>query len=97
MCCACVVGANSSQVRLDRSSDISVLNGIAPQMPLLIVKRIFTFWIAGSGTSFSNVPTIFSAKLTKVWGHNLRNREMRTNPVIQSLYSIIYGGIDSLG
>ena len=35
-------------------------------MPLLIVKRIFTFWIAGSGTSFSNVPTIFSAKLTKV-------------------------------
>eukprot|EP00731_Ephydatia_muelleri_P008091 Em0004g429a len=36
-------------------SDISVLNGIAPQMPL---KRIFTFWIARSGTSFSNVPTI---------------------------------------
>ena len=62
MCCACVVGANGSQVRLGRSSDISVLNGI----PLLIVKRIFTFWIAGSGTSFSNVPTIFSAKLTKV-------------------------------
>ena len=26
----------------------SVLNGIPPQMPLLIVKRIFTFWIAGS-------------------------------------------------
>ena len=69
-------------VWVDRSSDISVLNGIAPQMPL---KRICTFWIAGSGTSFSNVPTIFSAKLTKsalARVHNLRNREMRINSVI---------------
>ena len=66
MCCACVVGANGSQVCLGRSSDISVLNGIAPQMTLLIVKRIFTLWIARSGTSFSNVLTIFSGKLTKV-------------------------------
>ena len=45
---------------------ISVLNRIVPQMPLLIVKRIFTFWIARSGTRFSNVLTIFSAKPTKV-------------------------------
>ena len=46
--------------------EAQIYPGIAPQMPLLIVKRIFTFWIAGSGTSFSNGPTIFSAKLTKV-------------------------------
>ena len=61
----CVVGANGWQVRLGRNSDISILNGIAPQMSLLIVKHI---WIARSGTSFSNVPTIFSAKLTKCPG-----------------------------
>ena len=43
----CVVGASGSQVRLSRSSDISVLNGSCSTNPLLIVKRIFTFWIAG--------------------------------------------------
>ena len=35
-------------------------------MPLLIVKSIFPFGIARSGTSFSNMPTIFSAKLSKL-------------------------------
>ena len=96
MCCACVVGANGSQVRLGRSSYISVLNGIASQMPLLIVKRIFTFCIAGSGTSFSNVIYYFLGKAHKyalARVHNLRNGEMRMNPVIfavSTLYSIIY-------
>ena len=46
--------------------EAQIYPGIASQMPLLIVNRIFTFGIAGSSTSFSNVPTIFSAKFKKV-------------------------------
>ena len=67
-----VVGANGSQVRLGRSSDISVLNGIAPQCLLLLTY----FYLLDSRIGHK-LPTIFSAKLTKVpWP------EMRMNPVI---------------
>ena len=81
MCCACVVGANGSQVRLGRSSDISVLNGIAPQMPLLI------FYLLDSriGHKFLKCTDYFLGKAHKsalARVHNLRNREMRMNPVI---------------
>ena len=56
MCCRSKWLASSFGSKLS----ISVLNGIAPQMPLLIIKRILPLDL------FSNVPTIFSAKLTKV-------------------------------
>ena len=56
-----------------------VYPGIAPKMPLLIVKRIFTFGIAGSGTS----QMYHKSALARV--HNLRNSEMWMNPVISTV------------
>ena len=76
MCCACVVGANGSQLCLGRSSDISELNGSQ-----ILAKRTFTFWIDKflKCTDYSLGKAL---KIVLARVNNLRNREMRMNPVI---------------